>query len=313
MRINNVGIIGIGSYVPYSILTNEAIDLWNIGTNAEWTKNKLGIEKRHIAYDEETSDLAYHASLEAIKDAKIDKNDIDLIILSTSSADRISPATSAIMMDRLGIKKPNFDINVVCCGFIFGLQLATNLIATKQYKNILLVASEKYSKISDRSKRDCIFFGDGSGAVIVSEVKGSWVSTDIYGDGSGKNIFTCHHGGKFQMDGKAVYEFGIKELPKSILESLVKNNLTVDDISWLIPHQPSINILKKTAELINLPIEKVVINMTNYGNTASSSIPMALDSLYKMKKLMNDDILVMPALGSGMCWGTSIMKYIKNN
>jgi len=311
MKINNVGIIGIGSYTPKKILTNEEIDLMGIGTDSNWTKNKLGIEERHISEEENTSDLAYYASLNAINDAKINKNEIDLIILATSSPDRISPSTACIMVDKLDIKCPAFDINAVCSGFVYGIQLATNLVSTKQYKNILLVASETYSKITDWNDRNCVFFGDGAGAVIISETNGGWISTDLYSDGIGKDIFTCHHNGKFQMDGKSVFDFGTKILPLTIQDSLNKNNLTINDVSWLIPHQPSINVLIKTAEILKLPIEKVVLNMVKYGNLAGASIPLALDVLYKQKKIKNNDILVMPAIGSGWTWGVSILKYYK--
>jgi 3-oxoacyl-[acyl-carrier-protein] synthase-3 len=311
MKINNIGLKGIGSYTPSNILTNHEIDKLNIGTNSEWIKTKLGIEERRISINEETSDLAYKSALNAIADAKIDKNDIDLVILATSSPDRISPSTACIMIDKLGIKCPAFDINAVCSGFIYGLQLASNLINTNQYNNILLVASERYSKITNWSDRKCVFFGDGAGAVIVSKIKDGWISTNIYGDGIGKDIFTCHHGSTFQMDGKAVYNFAKNILSKSINIILEENNLNVDDISWMIPHQPSIQILIETSNILNLPIEKVILNMTKYANTAGASIPMALDNLYKDSKIKNGDILIMPAVGSGWTWGVSIIKYEK--
>lgn len=311
MKIHNVGIKGIGSYVPPKILTNEDIDNLGIGTNAQWTKEKLGIDERHITIDGFSSDLGYMASLVAIKDAGIDISDIDLVIFATSSPDRISPSTACIMISKLGIKCPAFDINAVCSGFVYGMQLATNLIASKQYKNILLVSAETYSKITNWGDRNCVFFGDGAGAVIISEMKNSWVYTDIYGDGIGKDIFTCHHGKTFSMNGKAVYDFATQILPETILETLKRADLTVDDISWVVPHQPSINVLKKTSKILNLPIDKVVLNMMKYGNCAGASIPMALDKLYKESKIKNGDILVMPAVGSGWTWGVSILKYNK--
>ena len=222
MKINNIGIIGIGSYVPEKVLTNEDIDLLGNDTNADWTKEKLGIEERRVVEDEVPSDLAYHAAIAAIKDAGITKDDIDLIIVATSSPDRISPSTAIIMAKRLDIKKPAFDINAVCTGFVYGLQMASSLISTKQYKNILLIGADAYSRITDWKRRDCVFFGDGAGAIILSEVKSGWISTDLYGDANGKEAFTCHHSGKFQMDGKAVYDFGTNVLPSTIKSSLEK-------------------------------------------------------------------------------------------
>jgi 3-oxoacyl-[acyl-carrier-protein] synthase-3 len=311
MKINNIGIIGIGSYTPKKVLTNEDIDLLDNDTNSDWTKEKLGIEERRVVEDELPSDLAYHAAIEAIKDAGIDKNDIDLIMVATSSPDRISPSTAIIMAKRLDIKKPAFDINAVCTGFVYGLQMASTLISTKQYKNILLIGADAYSRITDWNRRDCVFFGDGAGAVILSEVEGGWMSTDLYGDANGKEAFTCHHSGKFQMDGKAVYDFGTRILPSTIKSSLEKLNILKDDVNWIVPHQPGHRVLLKTAEILDFPTDKIVFNMTKFANTAGASIPMALDSLYKKDKIKNGDIIVMPAIGSGWTYGVSILKYIK--
>lgn len=311
MKINNVGIIGIGSYTPNKIVTNQDIDSLNIGTSSEWTKEKLGIEERRIVENELPSDLAFHAGVNAIKDANIDKEDIDLIIIATSSPDRISPSTAIIMAKRLEIKKPAFDINAVCTGFVYGLQLASTLISTKQYKNILLIGADAYSRITDWGRRDCVFFGDGAGAVIISEVKESWISTDLYGDANGKEAFTCHHSGNFRMDGKAVYDFGTSVLPTTIEKSLEKMNLSKEEVDWIIPHQPGHRVLLKTAEILDIPVEKIVFNMTKFANTAGASIPMALDRLYKENKIKSGNILVMPAIGSGWTYGVSVLKYIK--
>jgi 3-oxoacyl-[acyl-carrier-protein] synthase-3 len=311
MKINNIGIIGIGSYVPKKVLTNEDIDLLGNDTNSDWTKEKLGIEERRVVDDELPSDLAYHAAIAAIKDAGIDKNDIDLIMVATSSPDRISPSTAIIMAKRLDIKKPAFDINAVCTGFVYGLQMASTLISTKQYKNILLIGADAYSRITDWNRRDCVFFGDGAGAVILSEVESGWIHTDLYGDANGKEAFTCHHSGKFQMDGKAVYDFGTSVLPSTIKSSLEKLNIPNDDVNWIVPHQPGHRVLLKTAELLDFPTDKIVFNMTKFANTAGASIPMALDSLYKKDKIKSGDIIVMPAIGSGWTYGVSILKYIK--
>jgi 3-oxoacyl-[acyl-carrier-protein] synthase-3 len=312
MKINNIGIIGIGSYAPKKVLTNEDIDSFGNDTDAQWTKKMLGIEERRVVEDENPSDLAYHAAVNAIQDAGIDKEDIDLIIVATSSPDRISPSTAILMAKRLDIKKPAFDINAVCTGFVYGIQMATSLISTKQYKNILLIGADAYSRITDWKRRDCVFFGDGAGAIILSEVKEGWIHTDLYGDPNGKEAFTCHHsGGKFQMDGKAVYDFGTSVLPSTIKSSLEKLNIPKEDVAWIIPHQPGHRVLLKTAELLDFPVEKIVFNMTKFANTAGASIPMALDSLYKSNKIKSGDILVLPAIGSGWTYGVSVLKYIK--
>jgi len=311
VKINNIGIIGIGSYAPEKILTNEDIDLFGIGTSSDWTKEKLGIEERRIVENELPSDLAYHAAIEAIKDAGISKEDIDLIIVATSSPDRISPSTAIIMAKRLDIQKPAFDVNAVCTGFVYGLQMASSLIGTKQYRNILLIGTDAYSRITDWEKRDCVFFGDGAGAVILSEVENGWISTELFGDANGKEAFTCHHSGKFQMDGRAVYDFGTTVLPTTIKNSLKKLDISKEDVNWIVPHQPGHRVLLKTAEILDFPVEKIVFNMKKFANTAGASIPMALDSLYKENNIKNGDIIVMPAIGSGWTYGVSILKYIK--
>jgi 3-oxoacyl-[acyl-carrier-protein] synthase-3 len=295
MKIENIGIIGIGSYAPEKILTNEDIDLIGGDTDAEWTKERLGITERRVVENELPSDLAYHAAIAAIKDAGIDKEDIDLIIVATSSPDRISPSTAIIMAKRLDIKKPAFDVNAVCTGFVYALQMASSLISTKQYKNILVIGSDAYSRITDWKRRDCVFFGDGAGAVILSEVQNAWMSTDLYGD----------------ANGKAVYDFGTSVLPSTIKSSLDKLNIPKEDVAWIVPHQPGHRVLLKTAEILDFPVEKIVFNMTKFANTAGASIPMALDSLYKQDKIKNGDILVMPAIGSGWTYGVCVLKYIK--
>ena len=311
IKINNIGVIGIGSYTPEKVLTNEDIDLVCDGTSSEWTKEKLGIKERRIVENELPSDLAYHAAINAIKDAGISKEDIDLIIVATSSPDRISPSTAIIMAKRLNIKKPAFDINAVCTGFVYGLQMASSLIGTKQYKNILLIGADAYSRITDWEKRDCVFFGDGAGAVILSEVENGWISTELFGDANGKEAFTCHHSGKFQMDGKAVYNFGTTVLPTTIKNSLENLDISKENVDWIVPHQPGHRVLLKTAETLDFPVEKIVFNMKKFANTAGASIPMALDSLYKQNKIKNGHIIVMPAIGSGWTYGVSILKYIK--
>lgn len=311
MKLNNIGIIGIGSYAPDKIVTNEEIELLNIGTNSEWIFKKIGIKKRHIVNNELSSDLGYYAALNAINDSNLDKKDIDLIIVSTSSPDKISPSTASIISNKLDIKCPTFDINSVCSGFIYGLQISVNLIKTNEYKNILLIATETYSKITDWTNRNCVFFGDGAGAVIIAKNKNNTINTKIFGDGDGYDVFSCDHGKTFIMDGKRVFNFATEILPKTIKNFLEENKLRNNDISWIIPHQPSYKILDKTAKILQISTNKIVYNMENFGNTASASIPMALDNLYKNNLIKNNNILVLPAIGSGWTWGVSIIKYYR--
>ena len=307
----NVKIAGIGSYVPYAVVTNEMLETW-YGANAKWTENHLGIkERRWSANNELTSDLAYRAALKAIEDSGLNRNEIDLMIVATSSPDRISPSTACIVAEKLEVSCPSFDINAVCTGFLYGLNIATPLIEAGTYKNILLIASETYSKITDRESRDCVYFGDGAGAVVLSKSNEGWISTKIYSDGRGKEAFTTPIGGKFKMDGKAVFATGIVNLPLAIEDILQTNKLTVNEVSFLVPHQPGIKMLEVVADRVGLPFEKVVTVMDRYANTAAASIPIALDTLVKSGKLVDGDNILLASIGSGWTWGAGLIKWKK--
>lgn len=314
MKIENVGIKGIGSYTPAKTVTNEDIESLNVGTTSEWISKNLGIRNRRNVTDELPSDLAYQAALNAIADANLDKEDIDLIIVATSSPDRIAPSTACITANKLDLKRPAFDLNAVCGGFVYGMQLATNLVSTGQYDNVLLIGADAYSKNTDWSSRSCVFFGDGAGAVIISKIEGTWIDTDLYADGTGTETapgdsFTCHHGENFNMNASAVYEFATKVLPDSIKRMMDKHGLKNEDINLMVPHQPGHRVLFKTSEILDFPLEKVIFNMADFANTAGASIPMALDRAYKEGRIKNEDILIMPAVGSGWVWGVSLLKY----
>lgn len=307
----SVEIVGIGSYVPSAVVTNELLETW-YGADAKWTESHLGIkERRWTATNELTSDLAYKAGLRAIKDSGLVKEDIDLIILATSSPDRISPSTACIVAEKLEVGCPSFDINAVCTGFLYGLNIATPLIEAGAYRNILLIASETYSKITDRESRDCVYFGDGAGAVVLSKSDSGWISTKVYSDGKGKEAFTTPIGGKFTMDGKAVFKTGVANLPLAINGILQTNSITVDRVDYLVPHQPGIKMLEEVAKRVELPFEKVVTVMDKYANTAAASIPIALDSLVKSGKLQGEDMLLLASVGSGWTWGAGLIKWKK--
>ena len=308
----SIKIIGIGSYVPETILTNNDISKF-VKTTDEWIKNKLGISERRISNEDElSSDLAVHSSLRAIEDAGLKIDDIDFIIMATSTPDRISPSTACLLQEKIGaFNAACVDVNAVCTGFLYGLQIAKGLLSIDQYKNVLLVASETYSKITDWTKRDCVFFGDGSAAVVLQSDKENFCEIDLYADGRGKESFTVHHGKKFSMIGKEVYENGITKLPKSIIQLLNRTKIELKDINYIIPHQPSINILKKTADILNVDFSKFGTSMGEYANTAGASIPITLDKLYRQNKFKNGDLLLLTAIGSGWVWGSGFIKWKK--
>lgn len=326
--IRNVKIIGTGSYVPEKIYTNEYLSSI-VDTNDQWIFDNVGIKSRHIAADgETTSDLATKAAKNAIENAGLTKDDIDLIIIATATADRKAPSTAAIVQDKLqAYNAVAFDISAVCSGFLYAMSVATQFIAAGVYDNVLVVGADTFSKITDWTRRDCVFFGDGAGAAVLSHgnVNEGFMSFRLYTDSSQRKFgFTIPGGGSetplttenisnglqyFQMDGKAVYESATVVLPKAINQVLDDSGLTIDNIDIMIPHQPSIRILKKTAETIGLPFEKVMTNMEYYANTSGGTIPILLDEVHRGGKLQKGTTVLFAAVGSGWTYGAAILKW----
>jgi 3-oxoacyl-[acyl-carrier-protein] synthase-3 len=323
----NVKIIGTGSYVPDKILTNEYLETI-IDTKASWIYENLGILERHVCNsNQKTSDIAYEAARRAIESSGLHATDINLIIVATSTPDRLAPSTACIVQEKLGAyNAAAFDLAAVCSGFLFSLSVANQYIISGMFDNILVIGADTFSKITDWTRRDAVFFGDGAGAVILSKSKedSGFLSTKLYSDGKGKFNFTIPAGGSefpstletiqqkmhfFQMNGKAVFETAIKALPMAIEQVLKDANLTIKDIDYMIPHQPSINILKKTAEIIGLPFSKVMTNMEKYANTSGGTIPIMLDEVNKSGKLQTGNLVLFAAVGSGWTYGASIFKW----
>lgn len=325
--VRNVKIIGTGSYTPETIYTNQYLETI-IQTNDAWIQDNLGIKERRIAAkNQSTSDLAAEAAIKAVENSGLTIDDIDLIIVATATPDRLAPSTAAIVQDK--IKAYNavaFDISAVCSGFLYGMSVASQFIAAGVYDNVLVIGADTFSRITDWSRRDAVFFGDGSGAAVFSNgnVNEGFLAFRLYTDGRGKLNYTIPAGGSempatketveqglhyFQMNGRAVYETGTKVLPIAINQVLDDTGLTVDDIDYMIPHQPSIKILQKTAEILGLPWEKVMTNMDKYANTSGGTIPLLLDEVNKSGKLKRGDIILFAAVGSGWTYGASIIKW----
>ena len=325
--VRNVKIIGTGSYVPETIYTNEYLETI-IHTSSQWIFENLGIKERRIAaMNEATSDLAWKAGEEAIKNAGLTNNEIDLIIVATATPDRLAPSTACIVQDKLqAYNSVAFDISAVCSGFLFGMSVASQYIASGVYDNVLVIGADTFSKIIDWSRRDAVFFGDGAGAAVISHsnVNGGFLAYRLYSDGRGKNHFTIPAGGSefpashktvdeklhyFQMNGRAVYETSTVVLPKAINQVLSDTGLTIDEIDLMIPHQPSIKILQKTAEVIGLPFEKVMTNMDKYANTSGGTLPILLDELNRAGKIQPGMFILFAAVGSGWTYGATIIKW----
>lgn len=323
----SIKVMGTGSYTPERILTNQELEARGISTN-EWIIKNIGIRERHIAAKEQaTSDLAAEAAKRAIENAGLSVGDISMIIVATSTADRPCPSTACIVQKKIGaFQAAAFDISAVCAGFIYGFSIAAGFIASGAYKNILVIGADTFSRITDWEKRDCVFFGDGAGAVVLSSCeRGEGLLSYYLGaDGKGYDDFTVRAGGSeepatwetvknrrhyFSMNGKAVFEAATEVIPLGIRRVLDDTGLTVSDIDWVIPHQPNINILKVCAEKLGLPFEKVMVNLDKYANTSGGTIPILLDETLKSGKIKKGDIVILAGVGAGWTWGTALIKW----
>lgn len=315
---------GTGSYAPPKILKNDFFEA--VGSSDEWIFKNLGIRERRIVEGEVTSDLASKAAKNAMEIAGVSPSEIDLIIVATSTPDRQAPSTACFVQEK--INAPNavaFDISAVCSGGLYGLTIGCQFIETGMYQNVLVIGADIFSSITDWSRKDSVFFGDGAGAILLSateEDKG-FIDFKLHADGKGKMHFNIPAGGCeipaseetiknglhfFQMNGKEVYNTATKVLPEVIREILEANQLKSEDIDFVIPHQPSIRILQKVAEEVNIPFEKVMTNMDRYANTSGGTIPIVLDETYRSGKIKPGNILLFAAVGSGWTWGSALYK-----
>ena len=315
-------IIGTGSYLPARTLTN--FDLEKIvETSHDWILSRSGIVERHIAADDEmASDLALHASRRAIEAAGISADQIDLIIVATTSPDKMFPSTACILHDKLGIRNRGaaFDIQAVCGGFVYALNTADMYIKGGQAKTVLVVGAEVLSRMLDWSDRStCVLFGDGAGAVVLqaSEIPGI-VASKLHADGSHQGMLTADgnirhgeiQGDPFiKMDGQAVFKFAVKVLSEVVEEVLEENHLHGADIDWLVPHQANIRIMEATAKKLGLSMDNVVVTVAHHGNTSSASIPLALDTAVRDGRIKHGQNILLEAVGGGFTWGAILIKW----
>jgi 3-oxoacyl-[acyl-carrier-protein] synthase-3 len=327
--MKNIGIIGTGSYLPQTVWTNEDLITKGLETTDEWVFQRTGIKKRHIAAtDEATSDLAVKAALRAMEAAGIAANEIDLIVLATSSPDMIQPSTAAIVQGKLGaVNAAAFDVGAVCAGFVYAMVTAVGMMrGFAQYKKVLVIGAETYSRILDwKDRTTCVFFGDGAGAVVLSETKApGYLSHFVMNDGTGAEVIKFPAGGSrlpasaqtlmdglhsFQMDGKKVWDFAIRAMPDAVRKSCEYAGCDTTDIDLLISHQANINIIQKSMEALGLPMEKTHVTIRETANTSGASIPIALDFAVKAGKLKKNDLLALVGFGGGLSWGSMLLKW----
>jgi 3-oxoacyl-[acyl-carrier-protein] synthase III len=310
-------IAGTGSYLPKKILSNADLEKM-IDTTDEWIFSRTGIRERHIAAkSEHTSDLALEAAKNAIASAGIDANQIDLIIVATTTPDKIFPSVATMVQRKLGIAGcPAFDIQAVCSGFVYALATADNFIKAGSTKCALVIGAETFSRITDYTDRgNCILWGDGAGAVILraSQEQGI-ISTHLHADGNFEKMLHVprKHDGTHDtvhMEGNAVFKMAVNTLDQIVDETLAANNMQKSDIDWLVPHQANIRILQATARKLDMPMDKVVVTVDKHGNTSAASIPLALDVAVRDGRIKRGDVILMEAFGGGFTWGSALIRY----
>lgn len=315
-------IIGTGSYLPAKTLTNYDLEKI-VETSHDWIVSRSGIHERHFAADNElTSDLALQASLKAIEAAGITANDIDLIIVATTTPDQIFPSTACILQDKLGIKNggPAFDMQAVCGGFVYAMNTADLYIRGGQAKTVLVVGAEVLSRILDwQDRTTCVLFGDGAGAVVLqaSETPGI-IAVKLHADGSQRGMLKAEgnirngviQGDPFiKMDGQAVFKFAVNMLSKVVDELLEENKLPVSIIDWLVPHQANIRIMEATAKKLGLSMDNVVVTVGTHGNTSAASIPLALDVAVRDGRIKKNQHILLEAIGGGFTWGALLIRW----
>jgi 3-oxoacyl-[acyl-carrier-protein] synthase III len=317
-------ITGTGGYLPEKVLHNSDLERM-VDTTDAWIRERTGIRQRHIAADgENTVHLAEAASRRAIEAAGIDGHDIDLIVVATTTPDRVFPSTACLLQKRLELHgQTAFDIQAVCSGFVYALGVADKFIRTGAARCALIVGAETLSRIIDWTDRStCVLFGDGAGAVILqaSDEPGI-ISTHLHADGSYQNLLMVpagisegydqvREGSAFiQMEGSEVFKVAVNTLERIVDETLVANRLRKGDIDWVVPHQANIRILAATARKLGLPMERVVVTVDTHGNTSAASIPLALDVAVRDGRIQRGEMLMLEAFGGGFTWGSALVKY----
>ena len=322
--MTHVRIGGTGSALPGEPVSNDAlIAAHRLDSSDAWIAERTGIRNRHLANAAVTSsELAATACRRAIEDAGCEANDIDLIIVATSTPDMVFPSTATLLQAKLGIVNgaPAFDVQAVCSGFVFALAIAEKFIATGSARRALVVGAEVFSRILDWTDRGtCVLFGDGAGAVVLEAAEEPGIlASALHADGRHHNILSVPgqlSGGKpigdpfVRMDGPAVFKFAVRVLADVGQEVLAKAGLTIDDLDWLIPHQANIRILQSTAKKLDLTMDRCIVTVDRHGNTSAASIPLALDVSIREGRIHRGDLLLLEGVGGGFTWGATLLRY----
>lgn len=317
-------IIGTGSFLPEKVLTNADLEKM-VDTSDEWITDRTGIKQRHIALPGQfTSDLAEMASRRAMAAAGVSPSDIDLIIVATTTPDRVFPSTACLLQERLQIYGcPAFDVQAVCTGFIYALGVAEQFIRSGTVRCALVVGAEVLSRILDWTDRGtCVLFGDGAGAVILAAGDTPGIlSTHLHADGRYKDLLQVPGGvsqgydrliegrAYIQMQGNEVFKVAVNTLERIVDETLAANRLDKFDVDWLVPHQANIRIIAATAKKLRMPMERVVVTVDRHGNTSAASVPLALDAAVRDGRIRPGDLILLEAFGAGFTWGSALLRW----
>lgn len=326
MTVTRAVALGCGHYLPSRVVENAEFEQW-VDTSDEWIRARSGIERRHFAAEgERTSDLAIQAAQMALDDAGLSGSDIDAVVLATATPDQTFPSTATRVQAALGIGESGFafDIQAVCAGFVFALANATALIGSGQARRVMVIGAETFSRIMDWNDRTtCVLFGDGAGAIILGAEEGGGtpqdrgvLSTILRSDGQYNDLLyvdggvsTTQTSGVLKMQGREVFKHAVQKLAIAGEEALERAGLDVDDVTWVVPHQANMRIIKATAQKIGIPMEKIVVTVQDHGNTSAASIPLALSVANQAGRFAPGDLLLMEAIGGGLTWGAATLRW----
>lgn len=322
--MRNARIAGTGGYLPERIVSNKDLEEM-VETSDDWIRERTGIKRRHIAAENETSsDMAVAAARKAIESAGIDVGDIDLIVVATTTPDKVFPSVACIVQRRLGLEKiPAFDVHAACSGFIYGMDIVNRYIRTDGAETALLIGAETYSRILDWTDRStCVLFGDGAGAAVLTATDGEGIiSTHIHSDGQHENLLHVPAGissgyanvraeaAYIQMKGNEVFRKAVGALGSIARETLAGNNIAQEELDWLVPHQANLRIISAAAKKLGLSMDRVVVTVDEHANTSSASIPLALDVAIRDGRIKRGDLLLFEAFGAGFTWGSALVRY----
>ena len=315
---------GVGHYLPERVVANADLESL-VETSDEWIRSRSGIERRHFAaVGQTTSDLGTRAALAALADAGLQADDIDAIIVATSTADLTFPSTATMIQGALGMTRGfAFDLQAVCAGFVYALTTANALIVTGQARRVLVIGAETFSRLMDWTDRStCVLFGDGAGALVLEASMGTGstddrgiLSTDLNSDGRYKDILYVNGGtstgtiGHLRMEGKEVFRHAIEKLAQTAHTCLEKIGLNGGDVDWIVPHQANLRIIEGTAKRMQVPMERVVVTVQDHGNTSAASIPLALSVGRDRGQIKPGDLIVTEAIGGGLAWGSVVLRW----